>query len=61
MGNFDYKCRMIEEELQSFWPGWHVVNRLGGGAFGDVFRIYKDNNMGSAEDSATYVIQINDI
>ena len=60
MGNFDYKCRMIEEELQSFWPGWHVVNRLGGGAFGDVFQIYKDNNMGIRTESALKVIQVVD-
>ena len=60
MGNFDYKSRMIEEELQSFWPGWHVVNRLGGGAFGDVFRIYRDNNMGIRTESALKVIQVVD-
>ena len=60
MANFDYKCRMIEEELQSFWPGWHVVTRLGGGAYGDVYRIYRDNNMGIRTDSALKVIQVTD-
>ena len=60
MTNFDYKCRMIEEELQSFWLGWHVVSRLGGGAFGDVFRIYRDNNMGIRTESALKVIQVVD-
>ena len=36
MNNYDIKCRVIEEELRFIWPEWHVVSRLGGGAFGDV-------------------------
>ena len=43
MNNDDFKCRFIEEELKTFWPQWHVARRLGGGAIGDVFEIYRDN------------------
>lgn len=60
MANFDYKCRVVEEELQSFWPGWHVVARLGGGTYGDVFQIYKVDNTGIRTESALKVIQIVD-
>ena len=60
MTNFDYKCRMIEEELQSFWPGWHVVGRLGGGTYGEVFQIYKVNSAGIRTESALKVIQVAD-
>ena len=35
---YDIKCKVIEEELRSVWPEWHVAGRLGGGAFGDVFQ-----------------------
>lgn len=59
MDNYDIKCRIIEEELRSVWPEWHVADHLGGGSFGDVFRIYRDNH-GIREDSALKVIQIND-
>lgn len=57
MEKSDIKCRVVEEELRSFWPQWHVVRRLGGGAFGDVFQIYKDD-IGVRVDSALKVIQI---
>ena len=43
MNSYDIKCRVIEEELRSIWPEWHVAGHLGGGAFGDVFQIYKEN------------------
>ena len=59
MNNYDIKCRIIEEELRSVWPGWHVVRRLGGGSFGDVFQIYRDN-YGIRVDSALKVIQVDD-
>lgn len=57
--NFDFQCRMVDEELKSFWPDWHVVRRLGGGSFGDVFHITR-TNLGLRNDSAMKVIQIID-
>lgn len=24
MNNYDIKCKVIEEELRSVWPEWHV-------------------------------------
>ena len=45
--------------MQTIWPGWHVVKHLGGGAFGDVFHIYRQNH-GMRIDSALKVIQISD-
>ncbi len=59
MSDYDIKCKIIEEELKSFWPEWHVVERLGGGAFGDVFQIYRDN-YGIRVDAALKVLQISD-
>ena len=59
MNNYDIKCKIIEEELKTFWPQWHVVKRLGGGAFGDVFEVYRDN-FGIRESSALKMIQISD-
>ena len=59
MNNYDIKCRVIEEELRFIWPEWHVVSRLGGGAFGDVFQIYKEK-YGIRVDSALKVIQVSD-
>ena len=55
MDNYDIKCKVIEEELRSVWPEWHVASRLGGGTFGDVFKIYRDN-FGMREESALKVI-----
>ena len=43
MANYDFKCRMVNEELSSFWPEWNVVRWIGGGTFGDVFHICRDN------------------
>ena len=40
----DIRCRITEEELGTFWPQWHVVKRLGGGADGEVFEIVRDNH-----------------
>ena len=60
MNNYDIKCRIIEEELKTFWPQWHVIRCLGGGAFGDVFEIYRDN-FGIREKSALKMIQIRDV
>lgn len=57
MDNNDIRCRIMEEELKTFWPQWYVEKRLGGGAFGDVFQIYKDN-YGIRVWSALKVIQI---
>ena len=57
MNNYDIKCKIIEEELRSVWPEWHVVCRLGGGTFGDVFQIYKEK-YGIRVDSALKVIQV---
>ena len=59
MNNYDIKCKIIEEELKTFWPQWHVVKHLGGGAFGDVFEVYRDN-FGIRESSALKMIQISD-
>ena len=59
MNNYDIKCKVIEEELRSVWPEWHVVCCLGGGTFGDVFQIYKEN-YGVRMDSALKVIQVRD-
>lgn len=58
MDNYDIKCKVIEKELRSVWPEWHVARRLGGGTFGDVFQIYRDN-YGMRIDSALKVIQVN--
>ena len=57
MNSYDVKCRIIEEELKTFWPEWHVIRILGGGAFGDVFEIYKDV-FGIREKSALKMVQI---
>ncbi len=57
MNNYDIKCKIIEEELKSVWPEWHVAGHLGGGAFGDVYHIYKEN-YGIRVDSALKVIQV---
>ena len=57
MNNYDIKCKVIEEELKSVWPEWHVAGHLGGGAFGEVFQIYKEN-YGIRVDSALKVIQV---
>ena len=54
---YDIKCKVIEEELRDVWAEWHVAKRLGGGAFGDVFQIYRDNH-GIRVDSALKVIQV---
>lgn len=59
MDSNDIRSRLIEEELRSVWPGWHVARRLGGGSFGDVFQIYRDN-YGIRVESALKVIQMND-
>ena len=59
MNNDDFKCRFIEEELKTFWPQWHVARRLGGGAIGDVFEIYRDN-LEVRELSALKLIRISD-
>ena len=40
----DIRCRITEEELGTFWPQWHVVKRLGGGADSEVFEIVRDNH-----------------
>ena len=57
MNNYDIKCKVIEEELRDVCPEWHVAGRLGSGAFGDVFQIYRDN-FGIRVDSALKVIQM---
>ena len=44
MSTEDIRCRITEEELGTFWPQWHVVKRLGGGADGEVFKIVRDNH-----------------
>ena len=59
MNNDDFKCRFIEEELKTFWPQWHVARRLGGGAIGDVFEIFRDN-YGIRTFSALKVLRISD-
>ena len=59
MNSYDFRCKYIEEEIRSVWPGWHVAGRLGGGSFGDVFQIYRDN-YGIRVDSALKVIQVDD-
>ena len=59
MDNYNIRCRIIEKELNTFWPEWHVVERIGRGAFGDVFRIRRDN-YGTWEESALKIIQIHD-
>lgn len=57
MDNYDISFKIIEEELLTFWPEWHVVERIGRGTFGDVFRIKRDN-YGTAEESALKIIRI---
>jgi len=37
----DLKCRILEEELRTFWPGWRVVRQISEGSFADVFEIRK--------------------
>ncbi len=59
MNSYDIKCKNTDEELRSVWPEWHVAGHLGGGAFCDVFRIYKENS-GIRVESALKVIQVND-
>ena len=59
MNTEDIRCRIMEEELKTFWPQWHVVKRLGGGAFGDVFEIFRDNH-GVPMYSALKVLRISD-
>ena len=59
MGTEDIRCRIMEEELKTFWPQWHVVKRLGGGSFGDVFEIFRDN-YGIRTFSALKVLRISD-
>jgi serine/threonine protein kinase len=34
------------------WPGWQYVRRLGGGAFGQVYEIYRKDEYGGHEDRA---------
>ena len=60
MTSYDYRCRMTDEELQSFWPGWHVVSFLGGGAYGSVFRISYYDLRGVRTESALKVIEVTD-
>ena len=60
MNNYNIRCKVIEEELRDVWPEWHVACHLGGGSFGDVFQIYRDN-YGIRLDSALKVIQANDL
>ena len=57
MSTGDIDCRVMEEELRSFWPQWHVEKRLGSGGYGRVFQIYKDS-YGMREYSALKVIQV---
>lgn len=59
MNNDDFKCKFVEEELKTFWPQWHVVRRLGGGAIADVFEIYRDD-FEIREVSALKLIRIGD-
>ena len=56
MSNYGIKCKIIEEELKTFWPQWHVEKRLGGGSFGDVYKIFRDN-YGIRQISALKIIQ----
>ena len=60
MSKNNIKCKLVEEELRTFWPQWHAVRCLGGGAFGDVFEIYRDN-FGIREKAALKMIQISDV
>ena len=60
MSTDNIRCRIMEEELRAFWPQWHVVKRLGGGAYGDVFEICRDN-YGVQMHSALKVLQIDDV
>ena len=55
--NYDIKCKVMEEELRSVWPEWHVDDCLGGSTSSDVFRIYRDN-FGIRVESALKVIQV---
>ena len=52
-------CRIAEEKLAKVWPDWHVVERLGGGSFGDVFHICKES-FGVRVDSALKIIRAAD-
>ena len=57
MSTGDIECKIMEEELGSFWPQWHVEKLLGSGGYGRVFQIYKDS-YGMREYSALKVIQV---
>ena len=35
-------CTLTGEKLRTFWPEWHVLRRIGTGAFSDVYQIYRD-------------------
>ena len=59
MNSYDIKCRIIEEELKTFWPQWRVIRCLGEGTFGDVFEINRDD-FGILEKSAMKMIRIRD-
>lgn len=56
MNKYDIDCKILEEELKTIWPSWHVIERLGGGAYGNVFRIRTDG-FGVPVESALKVIQ----
>ena len=31
----------IDEKLQSFWKGWHIVRHIGTGAYSEVYEIHR--------------------
>ena len=43
MNSLDVKCRIMEEELKTFWSQRHVIQSPGGGTYGDVCEIYRDD------------------
>ena len=55
----DLKCRILEEELQTFWPDWHVVRQISEGSFADVFEIRR-NEFGVEFAAALKVIRHKD-
>ena len=47
MNKYDIDCKILEEELKTIWPSWHVIERLGGGAY--VTGFFQSSRAGGAD------------
>lgn len=45
------------DKINEIWPGWHTVELIGRGAFGEVFKVKKEK-LGEVFYSAVKVIRI---